>query len=393
MNRRLSRRLSRGLAVVCIALGTVVGVLPAPSGAEAPQATGYWARRLPFQGDAPVEGQSTGAPVRFSSAASPAQEPPTDPTIPIVEGPATTVPLPVPVPTIPVPPITTPPDPGPSSSNPTVPAGGLWVANDPTGAAAISALRYRGDIGAGDLTLRFAPGSTTVGPVVACPALSEFEPVEGGSWADRPAHDCDRMSLSGRRSADGTAMEFTIPQGFVPFGERVLDIVVLPAPGSGDPFSLYFEPPGEDSLVVTQGQELPAPAPELPEIDPATLPTFTTPDVGGDAGAFDVDLPSVPLEAAAAPPAPSELGSGASAPSPIADIFEPFRESRVARIICVLVLLGMGAAFLVFGGQPIRAPRLLGALAGDAAVLVDRSPTGRGIGRFRRERAGTPHRL
>lgn len=272
------------------------------------------------------------------------------------------------------------------------------MANDPTGPAAISALRYRGDIGAGDLTLRFAPGSTTTGPVVACPALSEFEPVEGGSWNDRPAHDCERLSLTGRLSADGTAMEFTIPQGFVPFGERVLDIVLLPAPGSGDPFSLIFAPPGDDSLEVTQGQELPPPPPELPDPDPLSLPTISDPvvDFGGDSGSgsFDVGSPSVALpDDVAAPEAPTELGGGQSAPSPIADIFEPFRESRTARIICVLVLLGMGAAFLLYGGQPIRSPRLLGALAGDAAVLVDQSPTGRGIGRFRRERAGAPNRL
>ena len=308
----MSRRLSRIAAVLCISLGTVVGVLPAPSSAEAPQATGYWSRRLPLQGE--VEGQSTRAPVPFTKAASPSQEVPTAPTVPIVEGPATTVPLPVPVPTIPVPPVTTPPDPGPGAPNPTVPDGGLWVANDPTGPAAISALRYRGDIGAGDLTLRFAPGSTTTGPVVACPALSEFEPVEGGSWSDRPAHDCDRLALTGRVSADGAAMEFTIPQGFVPFGERVLDIVLIPAPGSGDPFSLYFEPPGDDSLVVTQGQELPPPAPELPELDPSTLPTFTTPDVGSDFSGGDglgVDLPPASPAATTAPS--EELGAGPSA--------------------------------------------------------------------------------
>lgn len=392
MNRR---RASRLLALVCLSLGTVVGVLPAPSSAEAPQATGYWTRRLPFQGEAQVEGQSTRTPVLFTAASAPAQVPTEPPTVPVVEGPATPPPLPVPVPTIPQPPVTTPPDPGPPTPNPAVPDGGLLVANDPTGPLAISALRYRGDIGAGDLTLRFAPGSTTTGPVVACPALSAFEPIENGSWNDRPAHDCQRLALGGRVTPDGTGMEFTIPQGFLPFGERVLDIVLLPAPGSGEPFSLSFLPPGEDSLQVMQGQELPPPPPELPEPDPTSLPTATTPDLGDGGASVDFDLaaaPAPPAAPAAAPPT-SELGSGASAPSPIADVLEPFRESRVARIICVAVLLAMGAALLAFGGQPIRAPRLLGALAGDAPVLVDLSPAGRGIGRFRRERAAPPNRL
>jgi hypothetical protein len=59
----------------------------------------------------------------------------------------------------------------------------------------------------------------------------------------------------------------------------------------------------------------------------------------------------------------------------------------------VVVLLAMGASLWYFGGEPTRAPRLLGALAGDAPVLVDQVSQGRGIGRFRRERAGLPNRL
>jgi hypothetical protein len=296
------RRASRVLALVCMVLGTVVGVLPAPSSAEAPQDTGWWSRRLPFQGD--VEGQSVTAPVPFRSAASPSQELPTDPTIPGTDGgPVTTVPLPVPIPTLPQPPAPLPEDPGPATPNPGVPEGGLWVANDPTGAIALSALRYRGDIGAGELLLRFASGSTPAGSVVACPALSEFSPGPAQPWGDRPAHDCARLSLGGRVTADGTGMQFTIPQGFVPFGERVLDIVILPDPSSGDPFSLFFEAPDESSLEVTQGQELPPPVAELPEPDPFTLPT-TLPPVVVDTPVSDVDTGVVvpPAETPSSPP-------------------------------------------------------------------------------------------
>ncbi|HUF83205.1 MAG TPA: hypothetical protein VMQ81_01300 [Acidimicrobiia bacterium] len=384
------RRASRLLAVVCIALGTVVGVLPAPSSAEAPQATGWWSRSLPFQGD--VEGQSVGAPVPFRSAGSPSQELPTDPTIPGTGGPVTTVPLPVPVPTIP-PPVTLPDDPTPAP-NPGVPEGGLWVSNDPTGAVAISALRYRGDIGAGELLLRFAPGSTTAGPVVACPALSEFNPGPAQPWGDRPAHDCARLSLGGRVTPDGTGVQFTIPQGFVPFGERVLDIVILPDPSSGDPFSLFFEAPDESSLDVTQGQELPPPAFALPDLDPFTLPTTLPPAVDTSSGSFDSGGVVVPPAETPSSPPPTELsGPSSSTPTPIAGVLDPFIESRFGRIVAVVVLLAMGGGLWYFGGAPIRSPRLLGALAGDAPVLVDQLSQGRGIGRFRRERAGLPGRL
>lgn len=382
------RRVGRLLALVCLAGGVVIGISPTPSSAETPQATGWWSRVAPFTGE--VEGQSVREAVRFTPAATPGQELPTEPTVP--QGPVTTLPPPVPIPTVPPPPIPLPEDPGPGAPNPAVPDGGLWVANDPTGAVAISALRYRGDIGAGELTLVFAPGSTTAGPLVACPALSDFEPGPGGAWRDRPAHDCDRVAMSGRLSSDGTEVRFTIPQGFLPFGERVLDIVVLPDPNSGDPFSVTFEKPDETSLDVTQGQQLPPSGPELPEIDPLTLPT-TLPELG-DTGSDDfVDLPVDEDEGAAGETSDDGTGGDLTAPNPIADVLEPFTESRTSRIISVAVLLAMGAGLWLFGGQPIRHPRLLGALAGDAAVVTDAAATGRGIGRFQRERTAPPHRL
>lgn len=393
------RRSARAVAVLAVVLAGAVGFTPAPSSAEEPQAVGWWSRRLPLQGESAsgegvVTGLSSRSPVAFQ------QEPPIE--IPTPGGeddggdgeggfsPPTTAPLPVPVPTVPELPVPVPDEPGPGTENPTVPDGGLWVANDPTGPIAMSALRFRGDIGAGELVLRFAPGTTTVGPIVACPALSAFEPVEGGAWRDRPAHDCDRLSLTGRRSADGTGMEWSIPQGFLPFGERVLDIVLLPDPTRGDAFSVYFEAPGQGSLTVTQGQELPPPVAELPELEPATLPTpaIDAPTFA-DSPTFDVpDAPvvEVPESETAAP--------ALTPPSPVSSLLEPFTESRTARIIAVTVLLLMGSGLWLFGGRPVREPRLLGALAAAAPVVrTTPAPSGRGIGRFRRERDARPGRL
>jgi hypothetical protein len=390
MNRR---RIARILAVVFVVTSGLIAFLPAPSSAEAPQATGYWSRRLPFQGSE-VSGQSARPAVRYRASSSPQQELP-PPTLPVPTtlpggGPITTVPLPVPVPTIPTPPITLPVE-DTGAPNPGVPDGGLWVANDPTGPVAISAIRYRGDIGSGELILKFAPGSTTVGPVVACPALSTFEPVAGGAWADRPAHDCERMSLSGRLLPDSSGLEFTIPQGFLPFGQRVLDIVLLPDRSSGDLFSLYFQKPDAESLVVTQGQELPPPDPELPEPAPESLPEVPS-ESSFDSGT--TEFTDLPVSDDVAAPEPTDLGDGAAAPTPIADILEPFIESRTGRIIAVAILLGMGAGLWYFGGQPVRHPQLLGALAGDTPAMIDQGGVaGRGIGRFQKVRVAPPGRL
>ncbi len=387
------RRLTRSLAVVLIALAAGIGALPATSGAAGPQAVGWWSRANPLTGD--VEGQSSARAVPYT----PGQELPTDPTLPIDPAdpggaPIPTVPLPIPLPTIPEIPITTPPDADPGIPNPTVPDGGLWVANNSAGAVAISALRYRGDVGSAILTLTFAPGSSTAGPMVACPALSQFSPGPDGTWADRPAHDCDRISTGGLVSPDGKAVEFNIPQGFLPFGERLLDIVILPDPVTGDVFSVYFEAPGEDSLVVSQGQELPAPIAELPEIDPLTLPE---PLVPFDSGGSFTDSPTFTSGGTgivSGEDAVDESDKASALPEPIAQILEPFIESRTGRIIAIITLLLMGGALWYFGGAPIRQPQLLGALAGDAPAIVDQpTDAGRGIGRFRRDRTAPPPRL
>ncbi|WP_436795163.1 hypothetical protein [Actinospongicola halichondriae] len=387
------RRIARLLALVFALAALTVGLMPVTSGAEGPQATGWWSRRLPLTGD--VEGQSGARAVPFT----PTQEVPTDPTLPVDTtvpggGPVTTPPLPVPVPTVPEPPVTIPNDPGPGTPNPTVPDGGLWVANDPSGPVAISAIRYRGDIGAGELTLQFAPGSTTVGRMVACPALSTFAPGPEGAWGDRPAHDCDRLAMTGRLSADATSVAFTIPQGFLPFGERVLDIVILPDPSTGDVFSVYFQPPGDDSMDVSQGQELPPPVAELPEIDFGNLPEPLVPfdpvsSFGSDSPTFSSDGSGIVPDDDA-----GDAEFASPLPEPIAQILEPFVESRAGRIIAVLTLLLLGGALWYFGGAPVRPPRLLGALAVDTPAIVDQpSDTGRGIGRFRRDRVDRPHRL
>lgn len=399
------RRLLRIVASCCVVAAGLVVVTPSASGAEGPDAVGWWSKQLPTQDDSRAEGsggdvtgQSVGAPVRFGTASSPGQIP-VETTLPGGEGgggPVTTGPLPVNPPTLPESPITTP-DPGTGAPNPTVPDGGLWVGNDPSGPHAVSALRFRGDIGSGELILTLAPGSTVAGPVVACPIISGWSPGPEGAWRDRPAIDCDRFELSGRLSSDGTKMTFNIPQGFTEFGERVLDIGLRPAVGAGDLFDLYFEAPGPESFVVFEGQQLPPPEPEFPEPDESTLPT-TAPSSNAEPRQ---DLPATPApsttvaEETAAPPVDIGGGNG-PLPQPVADVFEPFTESRASRIFSVTLLLLLGLGLWYLSGQEVREPRLLGGLAasggaGNAAKAVaPAADRGRGIGRFKRERSGPP---
>ncbi len=394
------RRTLRALALLAVVVAGLVAVTPSTSSAAGPDAVGWWSRQLPFQdpsrGDDSVTGQSAGAPVRFGA---PAQVPPLPvPTTAPGSGPVTTPPLPVQPPELPPPPITTP-SPGEGQPNPTVPDGGLWVANDATGARAVSAIRFRGDIGAAELTLTFAPGSTVFGPVVVCPIVSDWAPGPAGAWNDRPAEDCGRFELTGRLSPDATQLVFSIPDGFNEFGERVLDLAVRPRPGAGETFDLYFEAPGPDSLEVLTSQTVPPSQPEPADPDPLSLPTTVPAPVLQDQGFAPppppATTPTTSPEESATPVV--EIGGGnGPLPQPVAELLEPFTESRASRILAVLLLLGMGLGLWYLGGQQVRQPRLLGALGGGAdaaaapAVPVDQ---GRGIGRFRRERTGPPTRF
>ncbi len=401
------RRLLRIGASCCVVTAALVVVTPGTSGASGPDAVGWWSKQLPTQDDSRAEGeagasagevtgQSATAPVRFRSPVSAEQAPPVDTTLP-GSGPVTTAPLPVSPPTLPESPVTTP-DPGTGAPNPGVPDGGLWVGNDPSGPHAVSALRYRGDIGSGELTLTLAPGSTIAGPVVVCPIISNWSPGPEGAWRDRPAIDCDRFELTGRYSADNTQLTFAIPQGFSEFGERVLDIGIRPATGAGEPFDLYFEAPGPDSFEVFAGQQVPEPEPELPEPEQSALPT-TMPPATFDTGNAP-ELPATTTTTAAGESAapPVEIGGGnGPLPQPVAQVFQPLTESRTSRIISVTLLLLLGLGLWYLSGQEARAPRLLGGLAdaragagSPVAVPADR---GRGIGRFRRERSEPPTRF
>lgn len=391
------RRLLRILACCSVATAGLVVVTPAPSGAEAPDAVGWWSKQSPLQDDRRAEeqddhvtGQAAGAPVRFSPAGRAAQIDPPDTTEP-GSGPVTTGPLPANPPTLPEPPVTTP-DPGTGSPNPAVPEGGLWVSNDPSGPRAVSALRFRGDIGSGELTLTIAPGSTVAGPVVACPIISDWSPGPEGAWRDRPAIDCDRFELGGKYSSDSTQMVFTIPQGFTEFGERAVDIGLRPAVGAGDIFDLYFEAPDADSFEVFQGQQPPPPASTLPEPEESSLPTTRPPSTSGQASSPTTAVPTTTTDDEAAGPVDMTGGDG-PVPAPVADVVEPFTESRASRIFAVTLLLLLGLGLWYLSNQEVRQPRLLGGLsrARDATAAAPATPTAaRGIGRFRRERTGPP---
>lgn len=367
MTARTIRRASRLAAVACIGLAGVLA-MPLPVGAEAPTEQGWWYKAR--------------------------------------SGPLGAAPLPPPA---------------------SVPEGGLYVANDPSGHAAISAMRFSDDVGNATLLLRVS-GTTLAAPgeppeIVACPAASGWEPAENGAWDDRPEAACDRAASTGVLSSDGEEMSWFISESFVADGG--IDLVLVPRDGA-PPFSVTFEAPDEETLMgpgsfggdFDSGSNFefdddfdsdpgfdPGAGGGSPGggFDPGPTPP-PAPSSGGSSDDFAVD-PAPPVEvpddgegdATAAPGVP---GSGPGTPTaqqaPLTD------EGRTAQVAAVLTLMAIGGALFWLGSQPVRAPRLLGSLGGSgtavaaAATAADasivRAPS-RGIGRFARPRTAPPTRL
>jgi hypothetical protein len=349
------RRLVRTLSGACLAAATVLAV-SAPAGALAPDETGWW-----FKGNQ----DPTGAlPVQL--------EPPH------------------------------------------VPDGGLYVANDPSGPAGVSALRFflaEDEEPAALLTLAPSSSATVadVAAIVACPSLTQWVSApDGGPWAVRPEADCTTAMVpatasedGATESEDGATVSWELPGATFARG-GVYDVVLVPDPESSAPFQVPFEAPDDTSVQ--------------PVADPANTPTteaaaFELEDLGVSEESF-----TAPESSSFAPPAfdtPTTPGPDVPAADTGEDEFTlPTAPPRpnlrptgfsAERGVAIGVLAAVGVGLWVLAGRPIRAPRLLGGLAAESAGATSagaRSPSARlarpkvgGIGRFARPRTQPPTRV
>lgn len=399
MRRRRNPAIRRGalrlLAVSCLLVAALITLLPGGSAAQEPSVVGWWHRDVPLSGDpgsdaaseaATVHAQSAGRPVVARLPGSPrsrSQVPP-PPQLP-----------PAPLPT--TPPEVTVPDPGADLPTPSqAPEGGLLVAGDPSGARAMAALRFDApDAGGAVLRLVISAGSTPSPGVQACPALSDWLPGPDQPWAHRPAHDCDRVASSSSLSADGTSMEWALPDTFKPADSPHYDVILVPISADGTPFQVAFDAPGPDAFAVTS----PAPPAELPVVDP--LPDDLPPPIDSfSADGFDVDGlggPSFPGGGAgpADPVTVQPAGRTTEDPGPLGGLARSL-ENPTTRRIATLALAMLGAYAYWQSGQSVdRTPQLLGALRAPGAAAIRTLPatTPRGIGRFSRPRSEPPTRL
>lgn len=375
MKRRRRIALRAGAAVCLVTAGLLWW--PSSAGAQAesaPPEVGWWHRYSGGEGT-PSE---SGAPGETDGP------------------PQTTPPLPVPFPAVPLPeepPAAPAPVPPPAS----VPDGGMYVSNDSLGAVAMGAVRFHpqengGQVGESRLTLDFSSGGAGAGglPIVACPLLEGFQAVSNGAWADRPAHDCQRALARGTIGADGT-MSFVLSDAFQQAGQTTLDVVIMPEPNNGTPFSSTFKPVGSDALdsfgAVPDRQPAPSPPPFRP--DP-TAPAASFDAAPRPAGSVNRPQPAAPRPGSetAAPSA----GGGAATPGsrsaqPVVDLDEPW---ELARPVAIALLVALGLALAAASTDRLRtAVPVLARLAGPAGDGAG----SRGVGRFARSRTGLPPAL
>lgn len=306
----------------------------------------------------------------------------------------------------------------PDVTPPNVPEGGLYVANDPSGAAGVSALRFylpEDEGSAASLTLELDPSGTYGGTlaVVACPAATSWIGADGGEWGLRPEADCDTASAAGELSDDGATATWELPAPLFASG-GTYDVVLLPDPEVAQPFQVPFSEPDSSSVQGVVGGSGPPPAASPPPLvfpGATSQPSFAAPPAGGpsfSAPGFEAPQPP-PLDA---PGAGAVGGDGGEAAVPVANetALPPPLEGEgfsAQRGIAVGVLAAVGAGLWMASRRELPHPRLLGGAArapGVTAAAAEESPAPRpgrrlaravvgGVGRFARPRTSPPSRI
>lgn len=370
--------------VVAASLWSSVFLLTTPATADAPDATGWWARWAVATPSTPntVTPPGAGQPV---AVPQPPRQPEETRLVPpgglyvAAEPTSETQP---------------PPPPGAGVQPPSTPY-------RPTGVSAVR-LAVDDTMALGELVLEIdvhpESGQRKVQgtPAIrACPAQYVWTPEEGGPIDSAPPSDC----ANGLSFAAVTETEVRIPVGNL-VRDGMLNIVLEPLPTSA--FQVVFNKPTDQSIVVTRfpkGDDVPAGFEEYVGFDSG--PAFET--TTGTSGSFafgDLSLP--PPLATLTPSAPPAAGPSRAVPaSSLPTMRRLPLVSRTPRVVAAMVLVGLMLIYLGLLQQPGRLPQLLGPFA---SVLPNRRDAERrpavspaelpqGVGRFARVRTGPAPRL
>lgn len=290
----------------------------------------------------------------------------------------------------------------PASPPSPVDPGGLYVAGEPTGPAGKSALRLpvADNQAVGELVLVIDTDETTRQPkaqgdlgLEACMANRVWAPEEGGPLARAPA--CEPGAFAFGSVVEGK-VRFPVG-GLVRNG--MLNIVIQPT--AGKVFQVAFEKPGADAIAVTT-----YPGPSDDGGPPAGFEDFAGFDAGAAFGVpVEPAVPSVveglPLPSGAPAVAPTSPATGPSAEVPASLAPPPAGRAsseRTPRVVSAVVLLGLILMYLGLLQAPGHIPQLLGPFRRESVAAAVPAPVGpddlpRGIGRFARPRLGSAPKL
>lgn len=300
-----------------------------------------------------------------------------------------------------------------------VPPGGTFVASDPSGPVAVSALRTGLADGLVGVELRLTIADSLGTPAVqACPSTDRWVPEQSGRLEAAPDADCT-APLDAK--VDGDVLVVPLPPGL-----DAVNVLLRPKPGST--FSLTMEKATPAAVVTAPAASseefaaAPAPAPAPPAQGTAEAPSFDAPFAPGVEAPISVaqePLLAAPLlpEAAAPVPAPAPQ----AAPAPTAFVAASPRplppvDDRTGSLLAAAVIAAVAAQAVRLARQPAAAPRALGGSARRSRpvaepalqvlvpargvgrfrtepVLGVRTPPGRGVGRFKTVRRRPPVRI
>ena len=295
---------------------------------------------------------------------------------------------------------------------PTVPSGGLYVANDPSGPTAISAVRYVVPEGVeGTLALKIAAGSTPqVANISACTATTSWDPPSGaGDMANAPKY-APSTCVIGQLAPDNSVYTFLLSPAQQP-KPGTIDVVLIPTPAAGpQPFSVSFEHPGGDSLATSPAPEEesapsqspePVVAPSEPQTAPTVAPSTGTQTYAPASGGSDTAAPILSTPTASKPVVAPRTAARPALPAAQPVVAAKVPDDQGQRLLAVGLLLALAAGLWWVGGRPARPPRLLGPFgnvavtaATDVAVTTATTASAaRGVGRFARLRTAAARRL
>lgn len=262
----------------------------------------------------------------------------------------------------------------PVPSPPTVPAGGLYVAGDPSGPFAVSAIRVfiPADTIVGPMVLRIASAQGTV-VIRACPTTIAWGPEQGGQMIGAPTADCASAATLGQVDTAAGTVTFEVSPLV---RDAFLNVVLLPQEGAV--FSSSFEPPGPDTIALT-----PAPPPSSGDSGTSSETAYL------EGPAFtETNVAEAPTSPVFEPP-PSSAGPATTPTTgpqrrpirriiPVEDLQPASKSGRDRNsLIASFVFTGLGLLYVLLSRRP----------AGAATAPM---AEGRGVGRFRRPRTGQP---